>query len=579
MIGLFENRNRLISLLIKQRCRCASKQDEYIQLSRYIDIDEKKIIEYKQNANDFIYSLFPPRCQWVHLGKNSNRVNLDTEERNRKRLLYTIRKTIQTKEEPDWMKHLNDYVDKLLKMLQHPETGKLDIHVTPICKSYSEDKKTHIKLIECRPICIFARDERIILSYLNNFLTNLFDNDFYPCSYAFRKPTKERQGYMHILAVKQLQKYRREHLHQVLYVAECDMKKFYDTIAHSVIRKRFNQLLDKHIELQTNEKECIMQWLNIYLSSYNFYEDVYKVFKEKPASEKDWSVAKNACPKRYRDANCKVEWVNDLIEDECTYNGEPRGIPQGGALSTLLANVVLHFVDEPVLQSTQDKGMLYMRFCDDMILVGVNKIDVSNAFETYMRAIEDSKLFPHKQETKYSKDFWDGKTREPYMWGKIAGNVDVHPWVTFVGFDCNWEGDLRIRKKTLHKEISKQYSTVNNVLCSSNKGLRCSRKSTLGYIKQRLMAMSVGIINMHNYLHNRHVHSWMKAFVILEENKWTRWQLKHLDRCRMIAIYKASRILKDKDEGMEHHNDGLHYDERKYHGKMFSYYGQCFTYR
>lgn len=105
-----------------------------------------------------------------------------------------------------------------------------------------------------------------------------------------------------------------------------------------------------------------MQWLNIYLYSYNFYEDVYKVFKDKSVSEKDWSVARMACPKRYHNAPCKIEWVKELLNEECSYEGEPRGIPQGGALSTLLANVVLHFVDEQVLKSRQDKDMLYMRF-------------------------------------------------------------------------------------------------------------------------------------------------------------------------------------------------------------------------
>lgn len=575
MKGLFENRDRLILLLIKQRCRCASNREEKLQLAQYIEMDVK---ERNNKDAEIIYSLFPPRRKWVHLGSDSNRANLDSEERNKKRLLYTIRKAIQRGEESDWMKRLNDYVDKLLKMVQHPEKDKLDIHVTPICKSYGEDKNSHAKLIECRPICTIALEERVIISYLNYFLTDLFDKDFYPCSYAFRKPTKERQGYMHIHAVKDLQKYRRNHKHQVLYVAECDMKKFYDTIAHSVIHERFDKLLNRHTELQVEEKECIRYWLNIYLHSYNFYESVYDVFKDKSISDDSWNVARTACPKRYHDAPCKIGWINELLNGDNSYNGEPRGIPQGGALSTLLANVVLHFVDEPVLETMQDKDILYMRFCDDMILVGTNQSDVSNSFETYMLAIENSKLFPHKQESKRSIDFWEGKTREPYMWGKKDGDVDVRPWVTFVGFDCNWNGDLRIRKKTLHKEISKQYTTVKNILSTSNR-LKCTRKSTLGYIKQRLVAMSVGLVNSHNYTHNQHVHSWMKAFMILEENKWTKWQLKHLDRCRMMAIYKASRILQNKEEGLEHHNGELHSNVPRYLGKMFSYYGQCFTYR
>lgn len=576
MKGLFENRERILMLLIKQRCRYASKRNEELQLAKYIEKDVQESID---KDKEFIYSLFPPRSQWVRLGKDSNRMILDSEERNRKRLLYTIRKETLNEEKSDWIARLNSYVDKLLLQLRNPQTDELEIHVTPICKSYSEDKEKCTKIIECRPICTFATEERIILSYLNYFLTDLFDPDFYSCSYAFRKPTKERQGYMHILAVKDLQKYRCAHKNQVLYVAECDMKKFYDTIAHSVIRERFEQLLNKHIELRVEERECIMHWLNIYLNSYIFYDSVYMEFKDKPICDSDWNVARNSCPKRYHDAPCKIEWVNDLLNDEGYYYGEPRGIPQGGALSTLLANVVLHFVDMQVLDTIQDKDMLYMRFCDDMILVGKEKTDVSNSFNTYKRAIENSKLFPHRQESKCSVKFWDGKTREPYMWGRKEGYVDIHPWVTFVGFDCNWEGDLRIRKKTLHKEISKQYLTVMNILGSHSSILKCTRKSVLGYIKQRLIAMSVGVINMHNYEHNLHIHSWLKAFMILDENKWTRWQFRHLDRCRMTAIHKAKSLLQHKVEGEKQNNDSTHYDEHRYHGKMFSYYGQCFTYR
>ncbi|MBK8362805.1 MAG: hypothetical protein IPL24_03750 [Bacteroidetes bacterium] len=48
------------------------------------------------------------------------------------------------------------------------------------------------------------------------------------------------------------------------------------------------------------------------------------------------------------------------------------GIPQGGALSGLIANLVLDFADRK-MQSLNDSKLLYVRFCDDMIIIHPSK--------------------------------------------------------------------------------------------------------------------------------------------------------------------------------------------------------------
>ena len=49
-----------------------------------------------------------------------------------------------------------------------------------------------------------------------------------------------------------------------------------------------------------------------------------------------------------------------------------RGVSQGGALSLLIANIVLNDVDQPIV-STPDPCRLFIRYCDDMILLHTNQ--------------------------------------------------------------------------------------------------------------------------------------------------------------------------------------------------------------
>ena len=101
-------------------------------------------------------------------------------------------------------------------------------------------------------------------------------------------------------------------------------------------------------------------------------------------------------------------------------------MPQGGALSGLIANIVMHFVDHAVLGEIKDSDILYCRFCDDMILIGEDKVKVKSTFDCYNQAICKSHLIPHPKkaiEIKSMKEFWEGKTCGPYEWGEKGRDV------------------------------------------------------------------------------------------------------------------------------------------------------------
>lgn len=174
----------------------------------------------------------------------------------------------------------------------------------------------------------------------------------------------------------------------------------------------------------------------------------------------------------------------------------------------------------------------------------------------------------------------NGKTRAPYKWGKCAGSLDIMPWITFVGYDINWQGDTRIRKKTIKKEINKQSEKYYEVIeLLRNNAPRKNKNEILESVRKRMISMSVGRVSIWDYKQFDNNFSWAASFKLLNYNRWSKGQLRRLDRHRNLMLNK-----------LEKHLSKLSYDEvRKtkltkkkhqmilyYYGKPFSYFGQIF---
>lgn len=375
-----------------------------------------------------------------------------------------------------------------------------------------------------------------------------------------------------------------------MYVAECDMQKFYDTISHKIIKTRFSLLLHKAIKdkkITREDARTVKQWFFRYVNCYNFLDNVYS-HNKKDYSHPFWKKIKNPNGYKY-----KIKWIEkeDYCGDYTAFLKHTRkrkgnvGVPQGGALSGLIANIIMHNVDKTVHKVIGNNDILYCRFCDDMILIGTNSECVNYTFKEYNSAIKKSLLIPHSKkdiDIKYMKDFWNGKTRGPYTWNERGMNV--YPWITFVGFDINWKGNLRIRNASYKKQIIKQNKIVNKVLATYERGKapRYCVGTIIASLTNRLIGMSVGRVSLWTYNNNKNIHSWMSAFSILDENPWSANQLKALDRHRQVVISRAKKKLTQIQctKKKKKYNSKDNQRERfMFTGCPFSYYGQCFKYK
>ena len=569
------------------RCDCA---DKYQKMFVVDSLTGKHKKEAKNSDNKILYEIFPPRRQWVHVSADKresitsggmSKKKLNQHEKNELNLKLTVYRESARLEHADWYLRLDNYIEHIIRIA----TDKHFTFHTP--KTFGREKKRDVSAyeIEVRPICQFCSiEERIIVSIYNKVLTNLFEPFFYEKSFAFRVPPKDKTNVNlpHLNAIREITQFRKKY-GDIIWVAECDMKKFYDTIDHAIIKRCFMLLLQRSKKdglISNCEFKQIQSVMFSYIDCFSFYQDIYR---HNDYPEDDFWKGING--KGYKK---KVKWVEEDIKRVCAtcnpYSGKNYykhhlGVPQGGALSGLIANIVMHFVDQKLHEFYMHHDFLYLRFCDDMIMMSPNKERLSKAFEVYKEAVKYLHLYIHEDTPitfSHARDFWNGKTRAPYQWG-APGALDVMPWITFVGFDINWAGDTRIRKSTYQKEIKKQYEKCREVrILLSDKNRPPLRHSSFIESSVSSFSVSVGRVPLWDYMNFENELSWAQAFTELTDNPWSRRQLKDLDchRMRMIAQlrsflhgldYSKSKVVREDEERSTNHI---------YYGKPYSYYGQ-----
>ena len=538
---------------------------------------------YQQELTQFLSTILPPRKKWLKLGEvsrlnfkaidaikkakeNNKKINkrnftLTSNDKNFYSLMKTIKVYKKRKPQEQWLVNLQNFINEI-KALSISETYQV---TKPLIFPKLKEKKKKIGINECRPICMFNLRDRIILSTTNKFLTHLFDEHFQDSSYAFRaKRNEENQILSHHDCIKNILKYRNKVNSNSIYAVECDMKKFYDTVNHKIARSLFNELISLSTSLHPElSLDAPIRIFESYLNCFAFNIDM-----PKPTNIEYWAS--------YKIPNGEFTWVNDLVSQHYPdISLERIGVPQGGALSGLIANIYLNKADIKMLNT----DVLYLRFCDDMIILSDNIDECIKAKDLYERTLNELKLFPHpfKNEKKLTliidgelnyKPFWEGKSKGPYKWGEIENKC--FPWIGFVGYEINYSSEIRVRKKSLKKELNKQKTIIKEIKNAIKVGMRKPKGTATESAINRLIGMSVGRIGLDNFTEVSTDLCWKNGFKELTINIHSIRQIKQLDRNRSKHYYK---LLKEVEEPEIEPREQEERQVIKYN-KPFSYYYQ-----
>jgi hypothetical protein len=436
-----------------------------------------------------------------------------------------------------------------------------------------------------RPIAEFSLDDKIVDSLTARYLRRQLDAALSPSCLAFRCSQRNQPPpTIHDALDKILQANSR---HQVTgqSVAECDIKGFFDCVSHGIARGAVRQLITdarKRYPTLSIDRRA-MRIFNAYLNAYSFSVNVAKTAqaslqKRKPGAKFKW-------PK------------DDLVHLHGKAELPNIGVPQGGALSCLIANAVLHRADKELnrLEGQLGKGsFVYLRYCDDMILLAQDRKVCKKTYSRYCRSVKRLRLpiHPPKDVGKYSKEFWDGKSNKPYRWAKPNDGEGI-PWIQFVGYQVRYDGTMRVRLKSLKKHFRKLTEASDGLLAALNPGpkklgavppfapgLRKNALQVRHRFHQKLISIAVGRRRLHQALDETMGMCWANGFRGLLGKKIISSSLKALDRHRERQIQRVIRRLKPlpPSKSSEHQKSEARH-VLGFYGFPFSYWAQFQTFK
>jgi hypothetical protein len=338
----------------------------------------------------------------------------------------------------------------------------------------------------------------------------LIDCTLSDCCYSFRN-SKRGIPRTHHDAVENLINFSSIiSLDSDLWVAECDIQGFFDCISHDLILSKL-LALEKNIS-SVSDNSKIVHYVEKFLEGYS-----YK--KAKFAAE-EYLKSKSVTNFILFDNEKNLQKFSVLKSD---YN---YGIPQGSALSTVFANLVLSDTDKKIESILGNNGSFYARFCDDVILMSIDKRKCTSAIHQYCLDLNNLQLPYHELESVsvQNKKFWSTKSKKPYRWVRAGKENGVH-WIGFVGYQMTRNGKVRIREASIKREICKQKLIIKQVCQSISKKvfLEKQTKRSIEFdkissiekkVQSHMVARSTGIKKFG--LKSTRFKTWSSGFKLLE---------------------------------------------------------------
>lgn len=471
---------------------------------------------------------------------------VDKKAVNIKALKLTIKRDRKLRNNPEftartaYLDVLDDYVSRIREELH--SVNELPLNAPTLLAKYKDETRNPdgSKVITCRPLAVFtALHDKIILAVTSRYLASKFNWYLHKNILSYRTARKfydDERFYVTDFndGIALIKEFRNTHEGKI-YAADCDIKKFYDTINHGIVRDCFMRMLDA-ADLCDEGKRQVMRVMDAYLKSYNFYDNTLQASKQ----DGFWNSIAKKCHDTNHQNTYKFGWVDDNEFAKCygskeTFYSERKniGVPQGGSLSLLIADMVLNDVDQVIVgthdKPNEDQNLLLVRFCDDMILMHTDKSECERLMCEYCNSLSKHKLVYHKftqvadvkDSHKTKPEFWNVKSHATFCWCK--GEGDESEWIGFLGYEMRNDGMLRLRKSNISKVEEKLWRKYYG---------------TLRAIKNTAMTQAEAIKHIdESYKELPNVLGFYKE---LEGNPILFMQLKHLNQKRKRLIRRLS---------------------------------------
>ena len=440
----------LIHLLVKERAKCRRRNRGETHHSLNKDCDFSELTTRKKLSR-----LMPPRYSWVRPSKREKLANgaFDTSKNAEKALLLTISRDLKLQKQGknyDYLNQQQAFFSAIRYRLLADNLTFESPRLLPILKD-TEQQTDGTFRVTCRPLSVYVQlEDKIILALTSRYLTRYFDSFLHDNILSYR-PARDFLSQKHYVTdfndgIRLIAAFREAHASETIYAADCDIKKFYDVIPHQIVVDCFRRMLNAS-RLSDEGKSQVMRVLSAYLSSYNFYTNA---LEESQHNDEVFFKVRRRLHDSDKQNTYQLGWVDELL------TGTPElkskvGVPQGGTLSLLIANIVLNDVDQAIIHF-DDPNRLFIRYCDDMILLHTDYTECCRLIDTYTASLQSHGLYYHPFKSVSDctrKEFWHVKSHRPFLWDD--GNGNSNRYIGFLGYEIRRDGRMRLRKSNMQR--------------------------------------------------------------------------------------------------------------------------------
>ena len=423
----------LIHLLVKERAKCRRRNRSETHHSLDKELDFSELTTRKKLSR-----LMPPRYSWVRPSKRGKLANgaLDTSKNAEKALLLTISRDQKLQKQGktfDYLDEQQSFFSVIRSRLLADTLTFESPRLLPILKDTEQQADGTLR-VTCRPLSVYTQlEDKIILALTSRYLTRYFDRFLHENILSYR-PARDFLSQKHYVTdfndgIRLIAAFREAHASETIYASDCDIKKFYDVIPHQVVIDCFRRMLNKS-RLSDEGKSQVMRVLLAYLSSYNFYTNA---LQESQQNDEVFTKVRRRLRDNDKQNTYQLGWVDELLAGSPDQKSRV-GVPQGGTLSLLIANIVLNDVDQAIIHTD------YAECCRLM--------------DSYTNSLQSHGLYyhPFKSVSDCSrKEFWHVKSHRPFLWDDGDDTENSNRYIGFLGYEIRRDGRMRLRKSNVER--------------------------------------------------------------------------------------------------------------------------------
>ncbi|MFE8595566.1 reverse transcriptase domain-containing protein [Archangium violaceum] len=468
--------------------------------------------------------MLPPRRQWPRAGLKRRVSTSDDVVRARSELLArdVLQALRNPKRQAPWTHRLRKFI---LEIQSTASTWSRTDRFVPV-KTIAIPKGRSGTGQKYRLVSIYSLRDTILASGFSAYFRALLEPRLGVACLAYRAATPGKRPVSHHDAVARIKKYASGYPPNApLWVAECDLKGFFDNLRHSTVRRTLRRLFRP----SNPDDESLREFIESFLSGYSFAAGV------------DDASGRLASSGVYRPNFGRPLAIGDTR----------TGVAQGSAISCILANAVLFPADDACTQE-QGPNALFLRYSDDTLFISPDRAECQAMLDAYLHTLSHLRLPAHPPEahTAYNRKFWSGKSKSPYKW-VAAGPTGAVPWLAFVGYHVARNLQTRARPSSVDKELNKQRQVadlaVSRIVRASKRVPRLAirRVDAIRFrALQHMLAFGVGQPRAKTPAPIPGGLSWTRGFKELKGSQAALRGLANLDRGRLIALNRVSGRIK-----------------------------------